>query len=754
VHRCSLEEVPRPVLLRRELAAFGACLPAWRCRRRQLRSAWNPKPRQSSSFTVMLRLHASAWHDDQALAESLSALSVEDAPSSREAGEPGRLTLVGQCLWRVPSLIVGDKDLAVACALPGQMALVVGKEGGGAVVRLWPSAGLPRSQCIAPRCFEGAGPLQVTPLRFAGRLSAARLTEGTAGGIFGSALAAALERGRGRLPVGPIVVASAGPLAVGARAVNITGALPSVEGASADQCFWVVDGQDPMPRVRADLTLDEAPATPRLTIASHEDSEVLASPVALTLGKHVVDSLRGERPQTLLLSGRLARRAVAVVCERLGVALVWCDLQGMLHWELGATEEALRGSARRAVERGGRGTVWAVVAEGGCLKGEEDEGRKDSNWRDRLTAELRRQLEVLERTEGVCPVVLCRDPLELPLTVREGGVSLTCAATGGDDSLERRRTLLDSACSHSATSTEPWEPRDADLEESVAMRTVLDFEDEAAFAAIVGQEEAKEALFDALRLTAVSSGAGVLLYGPPGCSKTMLARAVASAAKLSFLAASGPSLLGKYVGDAERAVASLFRRAREMSPCALFLDEVDAIASSRDGAEAQGGPTARQRLLNQLLQEMQGVSPAGDGPRSVVVIAATNRPDLVDRALLRAGRLDRLIFVAPPDVAQGARILVDNLLLDKVCPGSEAEHRTAVARAVSDVCGSCPAGAYRSGADFAAIGRVARQLAAVDVVRGEATTLEGRHVERAAKQVPPSISSEMMGFFERFQSSL
>ncbi|MEU4691667.1 AAA family ATPase [Actinoplanes sp. NPDC023714] len=148
----------------------------------------------------------------------------------------------------------------------------------------------------------------------------------------------------------------------------------------------------------------------------------------------------------------------------------------------------------------------------------------------------------------------------------------------------------------------------------------------------------------------VSPPRGVLLYGPPGCGKTYLVKAIAGTGKANVLSVKGAELLSKWVGDSERAVRELFRRAREAAPTLVFLDEVDALAPTR-GQGTDGGTA--DRVVAALLTELDGV----EDLRNVVVIGATNRPDLIDPALLRPGRLERLVYVPPPDGEARAAIL-------------------------------------------------------------------------------------------------
>ncbi|KAH9480068.1 ATPase family gene 2 protein [Psilocybe cubensis] len=145
---------------------------------------------------------------------------------------------------------------------------------------------------------------------------------------------------------------------------------------------------------------------------------------------------------------------------------------------------------------------------------------------------------------------------------------------------------------------------------------------------------------------------GILLYGPPGCSKTVLARACAFESGVNFVAVKGPELLNKFVGESERAVREIFRKARAASPSIIFFDEIDALATSRTTSDTDQG-SSHEGVLTSLLNEMDGVQEL----TGVTVVAATNRPESIDSALMRPGRLDRILYVGPPDQAGREDIL-------------------------------------------------------------------------------------------------
>jgi transitional endoplasmic reticulum ATPase len=226
----------------------------------------------------------------------------------------------------------------------------------------------------------------------------------------------------------------------------------------------------------------------------------------------------------------------------------------------------------------------------------------------------------------------------------------------------------------------------------------------------------------------VSPPHGVLLYGPPGCGKTYLVKAIAGIGKANVLSVKGAELLNKWVGESERAVRELFRRAREAAPTLVFLDEVDALAPIR-GQASDGGTT--DRVVASLLTELDGV----ESLRNVVVIGATNRPDLIDTALLRPGRLERLVYVPPPD----------------------ADARTAILRASAR---SVP---LDSDVDLAALGAELAGFSAADcaaLIREsalaamreslEASTVTAANVATARKRIRPSLDPTQVAWLSAY----
>ena len=185
-----------------------------------------------------------------------------------------------------------------------------------------------------------------------------------------------------------------------------------------------------------------------------------------------------------------------------------------------------------------------------------------------------------------------------------------------------------------------------------AMREVLVEMPNIGWADIGGLESTKGSLKEAVewplkspesfKRLGIRAPRGILLYGPPGTGKTLLAKAVAKESEANFIQVKGPSLLSMWVGKSEEGVRKVFERARQVSPCVIFFDEIDALAGKRG---YDNGTKVTERVLNQLLAEMDGLEELKD----VVVIGATNRPDMLDTALLRPGRFDRIILVDVPD---------------------------------------------------------------------------------------------------------
>ncbi|KAL7446366.1 hypothetical protein ACHAXM_010152 [Skeletonema potamos] len=218
--------------------------------------------------------------------------------------------------------------------------------------------------------------------------------------------------------------------------------------------------------------------------------------------------------------------------------------------------------------------------------------------------------------------------------------------------------------------------------------------------------------------------AGVLLYGPPGCGKTLLAKAIANESGANFISVKGPELLDKYVGESERSVRVVFERARSSSPCIIFFDELDSLCPKR-GSDSGGGGGVSERVVNQLLTEMDGL----DSRRSVFVIAATNRPELIDPAMLRPGRLDKLLYVPLPSPddrysilqALGASIkLASDVNLHTIAHDSRANGF--------------------SGADCAALLREAGLAVLRDGILGKPTPQAG-DVEEGKESTPLQITS-------------
>ncbi|MEM4667232.1 MAG: CDC48 family AAA ATPase [Thermofilum sp.] len=220
---------------------------------------------------------------------------------------------------------------------------------------------------------------------------------------------------------------------------------------------------------------------------------------------------------------------------------------------------------------------------------------------------------------------------------------------------------------------------------------------------------------------------GILLYGPPGTGKTLLAKAVATESEANFIGVRGPEVLSKWVGESEKAVREIFRKARQAAPCVIFFDEIDSIAPRR-GQRFDSGVT--DRIVNQLLTEMDGL----ERLEGVVVIGATNRPDILDPALLRPGRFDRLIYVPPPDEKARFEILKVHT---RRMPLAEDVNLAELAKRTEGY----------TGADLAAVCKEAALAALREAGRPTKVTMS--HFLKALDAIKPSITKEDLIRFQR-----
>jgi transitional endoplasmic reticulum ATPase len=254
---------------------------------------------------------------------------------------------------------------------------------------------------------------------------------------------------------------------------------------------------------------------------------------------------------------------------------------------------------------------------------------------------------------------------------------------------------------------------------------------------IGGLEELKETLREAVewplthsedfKRIGIQPSKGILLFGPPGTGKTMLSKAVATESKANFISVKGSEILSKWFGESERKIAEIFKKAKQASPCIVFFDEIDAIAPMR-GTSA-GEPRVVERMVNTLLSEMDGLEEL----RGVVVVGATNRPDLIDAALLRPGRFDEVVLVPPPDEKARLDILkvhTRNMALDDDVNLVDISKKTE---------------GY-SGADIEALCRKAGVIALHENIKIE--KVSKRHFEAALNKVNPSTTPQTKEYYE------
>ncbi|KAJ7086017.1 P-loop containing nucleoside triphosphate hydrolase protein [Mycena belliarum] len=217
------------------------------------------------------------------------------------------------------------------------------------------------------------------------------------------------------------------------------------------------------------------------------------------------------------------------------------------------------------------------------------------------------------------------------------------------------------------------------------------------------------------RSVGIAAPCGVLLWGPPGCGKTLLAKAVANESQANFISVKGPELLNKYVGESERAVRQVFARARASSPCVIFFDELDALVPRRDDSLSESSA----RVVNTLLTELDGL----DARKSVYVVAATNRPDMIDPAMVRPGRLDKLLYVDLPAARERGEIM--RTLMRSVPVGADGD---GVEQLVQERCEGY------SGADLASLLREAG-VSALRRALGRPDEMEGAEGQESSLMV-------------------
>jgi transitional endoplasmic reticulum ATPase len=276
-----------------------------------------------------------------------------------------------------------------------------------------------------------------------------------------------------------------------------------------------------------------------------------------------------------------------------------------------------------------------------------------------------------------------------------------------------------------------------------AMREVMVQAPNVGWDDVGGLDEARERLREGVELPLKSPEAfrrlgirpakGFLLYGPPGTGKTLLAKAVAREAEANFIATKSSDLLSKWYGESEQQIARLFARARQVAPTVIFIDELDSLVPARGGG--MGEPAVTERVVNTILAEMDGLEEL----QSVIVIGATNRPNLIDPALLRPGRFDELVYVSVPDQAGRRRIL--SIHAERMPLGEDVDLDALAARTDRF-----------TGADLEDLVRRAGMAALRESLDTPAVTMA--HFERALEDTRASVTPEMEREYEQMASRL
>ncbi len=274
--------------------------------------------------------------------------------------------------------------------------------------------------------------------------------------------------------------------------------------------------------------------------------------------------------------------------------------------------------------------------------------------------------------------------------------------------------------------------------EPSAMREVIIETPKIKWDDIGGLDEAKQELKEsiewpirhpeAFKRIGINPPRGILLYGPPGCGKTLLAKAVANESGANFIAVNGPEIFSKWVGESEKAIREIFKKAKQVAPCVIFFDEIDSIAPKRG---LYGSSHVTETVVNQILAEMDGIEKL----EKVVIIGATNRPDIIDQALLRPGRFDRFVYIGIPDKGQRKKIFeihTKRMPLNKDVDIEKLAEKTE---------------GY-TGADIASICKEAGLIALREDIDAKEVKME--HFEKALEKVKKSISDDELNMFKKY----
>jgi len=285
--------------------------------------------------------------------------------------------------------------------------------------------------------------------------------------------------------------------------------------------------------------------------------------------------------------------------------------------------------------------------------------------------------------------------------------------------------------------------------EPSAMREVLIEIPNVAWDDVGGLDQVKQELKESIewpliyphlyKKAGIRSVNGVLLFGPPGCGKTLLAKAVATESEINFLAIKGPEIYSKWVGESEKAIRDIFRKARQAAPSIIYFDELDAIAATRGGGMGNlSGSNVGMQVVNQILVEMDGV----EDRKGVIIVASTNRPDILDPALLRPGRFDRIVYVPSPDKKGREKIL--SVHTKDMPLSEEVKLKFSYFAEKSE--------GY-SGADLENVVREAG-MQAIREKLDDFEQVELSHFEYAFKKIPPSLSPKYVQKYDEIAEKL